>query len=790
MLIAGIPSFFWFTHGIWISGDFLIPLNPSISKFIQDFGYAWNYVVNDLGGPYIWLPRFPYRIFFVLLNQLGFDLTTSERLYFYLTYTLPGLSMYYLVKTLFGKYPICKQRITAITSGLVYMYNPFLFVTFAYLPYGLMPLFLALLIKGIKDSSNIRYVIAFAIVATLINITFPTAGILILAIILAIGFTAYLFVLKEVQRFFFSASIFFISSSLFLFLLNAWWILPYLEQYSVFSTQLAITPVLRFVYRNAILIELLRWLGWWPYYTEYYPYTYAYRDNPFLVIVSILPMIFASYTLLLKNQKKEVVFLFLLIVFGLFMAKGPNPPFGELVDYLLANVPLMKFLRETPKFMLIVTLAISILIGVACSDFYFRLKKYSPSLSSLALISFLLLLIINAFPVISGQILFRINDPKNVSVVVPKDYFIVSNLIKDTDGNNYTTLSFPCTPAYIRYEWGHAGSNILPEIFETPLIYGLSITTSNPHLKEVISEPESYTKLLSLINVKYIIVDKTITSVSNSRTLHVINSLVKNPDVSLLFNSSYLMLFKIKSPTPRIYIAKCILFSPNLKSAELTINFLNLSLPVIFDSKEAIRLPENLNIPIYIVVNASSGITELSSQGKFRKYEISSPVSSNFAAYWMKAESMAYIGNFFLSRGNNSIYVTSNSVESGLLIFVLIGQRYLSYDYHSSIKLISPTEYVLNTEISSQTSVFLVFSNVYDQLWELSVNGTATTFRRYHYKTLLETNVWIISPVSEKMSARIYYKPQLRLQFGLYISLFGSLVFLTCYSRLSSFKKK
>jgi hypothetical protein len=794
LLVAGLPSFFWFTHGIWIYGDFLIPLNPSISKFIQNFGYTWNCVVIDLGGPYLWLPRFPYYGFFVLMNEFGLNLSISERFYFYFTYTLPGLTMYYLARTLFDKDPISVQRFIAITSGLIYMYNPFLFVTFANLPYGLAPFLLGLLIKGIKNSDNLRYIIGFSIVATLTNVYFPTAGMLVLSIILIVAFTIYLFISKEVQLF--SVFLFFISSSTLLFLLNAWWILPYFEQSNVFFEQLIATPIPWFVYRNAILRELLRWLGWWPYYTEYYPYTYVYKDNFFFVILSTLPIIFASCSIFLRYKKTEVTFLLSLITLGLFMAKGPNPPFGEITANLLVNIPLMKFLRETPKFMLIVTIAMSLLIGITFSELYFRMRehikwKYNSFLSLLGLIFLLLLIMIDAFPVISGKMLFRVNDPLNVSITIPKEYWIVSKIIKDNDNDSYATLYFPPIPAYVQYKWGHAGANILPEIFESPLIYGQqSAYTSNSYLKEVISNPEYYIRLLSLINVKYIIIDRSVSSINDSYVNFVTKSLTSNPDVCLMNNFSHLLLFKIKSPLQRIYMAKSILLSSDPKSAELVINSLNLTLPVIFDMREAIHLPENLfNIPIYIVINVSDPTYRFFSQEEFKKFYVISPISSTFSVCSIGSNGVINVGNFYLFRGNNSIYISGGSIKDNhLIVFKSINQHYSNYSMDLLIKFASPTEYVLRMNASSTYNTFLVFSNSYDSSWAISSEANLSVFQ--HYRTSLGTNAWAISVAPRETIVKIYYRPQYKLYLGLFIGLVGTPIFLACYLFLNKSKKK
>lgn len=166
LLIAllGLAPLIWFRGQPLINGaDFALSLDP-VNKFIRHT-YAWN--DHQFAG---WdhtpsIPGlFPFLAFFAFFSYLGVSVMHAERLWFALSFILPGLSMYYLTATL------DKRRVTRLASAIFYMFNPYVIVhwhdgrVFMLLAYGILPALLGMYIKGLsKRGKSIKYAMGIAL---------------------------------------------------------------------------------------------------------------------------------------------------------------------------------------------------------------------------------------------------------------------------------------------------------------------------------------------------------------------------------------------------------------------------------------------------------------------------------------------------------------------------------------------------------------------------------------------------------------------------------------------------
>ncbi|MFH1833015.1 MAG: hypothetical protein ABH816_02500 [Candidatus Levyibacteriota bacterium] len=85
-----------------------------------------------------------------------------------------------------------------------------------------------------------------------------------------------------------------------------------------------------------------------------------------LPVLAYLGLLFIK-TKALKNAKqyaehRRILFFALLGLVGAFLAKGANPPFGEINTWLFTNVPFLYFFRDSTKFYLLTMLSYSVLI--------------------------------------------------------------------------------------------------------------------------------------------------------------------------------------------------------------------------------------------------------------------------------------------------------------------------------------------------------------------------------------------------------------------------------------------
>ncbi|GFP19355.1 hypothetical protein HKBW3S03_00860 [Candidatus Hakubella thermalkaliphila] len=156
-LLLGLLSLTWFKGDFLINtGDLGFPLDR-ISHFIQSL-YIWNGSVG-LGSmnPQALAGALPLRLFLAITEIVGFSVVVAEKITYYLSFTLSGLSMYFLTSTLIkGE----ERRIASLISGIFYMMNFYVMtwvLPFFMLTWTFLPLILALFIKGLRERRGFRY---------------------------------------------------------------------------------------------------------------------------------------------------------------------------------------------------------------------------------------------------------------------------------------------------------------------------------------------------------------------------------------------------------------------------------------------------------------------------------------------------------------------------------------------------------------------------------------------------------------------------------------------------------
>jgi hypothetical protein len=186
----------------------------------------------------------------------------------------------------------------------------------------------------------------------------------------------------------------------------------------------------------------------------------------------ILPLIAFSSLLFVKN--KNILYFALISLFGIFLAKGANPPFGEINSWFFSHVPGMSMFRDPTKWYVLIVLGYSILIPYSLKE----ISKYFKFIPILFAIYFLFL--IN--PIFAYLKLHQ----------VPQEYVQLKNFL-----NNQNTFSRTLwIPQWQRYGYF---SNTHPAIGR----YEIFDTYNN---KKMVGELKNDQELLSELSVKYVIV--------------------------------------------------------------------------------------------------------------------------------------------------------------------------------------------------------------------------------------------------------------------------------------------
>lgn len=161
-----------------------------------------------------------------------------------------------------------------------------------------------------------------------------------------------------------------------------------------------------------------------------------------------LPILAYSSLFFIKKQKNILLFASLGLI-GTFLAKGANPPFGQIYEWAFTHLAGFIMFRDPTKWYLLIALSYSILIPFSIEQIYlwlssklkaqssspqFKIKKNLPNVFLIFFISYLLFLIRPAW---SGQLGGTFKEH-----IVPNDYIKLKNLLS-SDKAFYRTLWLP-----------------------------------------------------------------------------------------------------------------------------------------------------------------------------------------------------------------------------------------------------------------------------------------------------------------------------------------------------------
>lgn len=502
----------WFIHPKIIGGDWPF-FHPEFLSEFHFFPSSWfSYEGNGLGGPAIsyGLDSYLHLSVSIFVNTLHIPWEITYKVFFFgLFIVLSTISSAYLGKTIFPK----AHSWTIFLSAFIFCTNTYILMVVGggqmgvALAYSLVPLVLAKFIKTIQDEDGTREQRTFltqdTIIAALllavqtlfdVRITFLTMGAVFLYFILNLKS-------RDVSKGNLTTIIYSCFSILIIpiiltILLHSFWLLPIL----VFRS----TPVQQLVwdYGSTGLFQFLSFADFshtlgllhpnWP--EDIFGKTYFMKPE-FL----LLPMIaFSSLIFMKKNNQrhldKNILFFALLGLLGAFLAKGMNPPFGQINSFIYQNIPGFAIFRDPTKWYIFIAIAYAILIPFSIlrvgdlleSQIKSPIRKYIQFSSFLIVFGFLLFLI---SPALLGKLngTFKSNE-------VPNEYIKLKDFLY-MKPEFFRTLWIPRRQRYNFF------SSIHPAVEATELFHA---TTSAQIIARLRSGNTQ--KYLEDLAIKYIIV--------------------------------------------------------------------------------------------------------------------------------------------------------------------------------------------------------------------------------------------------------------------------------------------
>lgn len=520
--ILGIP---FILVGVWFKGGYLLGASEdglifyNLSRYFHQAQYTWM-EYPGLGSPSVTLVAGKPTYFFLsFLQNLGIPGFLLQAGVMYFLIISAGIGVYLLVCELFPKLP--KKYV--LLSIFFYWFNPVALYTILsrsllnyFFFYSAIPIASYLYIKGLRMRKYL-WVYGLNLSLFIYSYIFSYVAFAILLWFWLLLITAYF--TRFYRDKFFAVKYFFLNIALFI-ICNCWWILPmfflnisggaressqsFLQQTNLDTlTALSqnsgnLSGIFKLINASSISPNSLNWAK------LYY--------SPILFMIQYF-LIGATLFFIIKKRKEPVVlFMGSLLLTVIFLAKGNNPPFGEIYQIFFKKIPILQIFRNPfEKFGFLLSLTVSMLLG---PSIYFLTEKFK---NNFRLISYVLVLLCLCgylgFPLYSGLALTNTFPPTNnysigYQVKVPDYYKDLYDWLS-SKGNNFRYIGFPLAPEGITYKWekGYTGLELPVSLFDSKAIL---LNTTTPFFNQIIPQMErallsgkDFSLLSNLVNAKY-----------------------------------------------------------------------------------------------------------------------------------------------------------------------------------------------------------------------------------------------------------------------------------------------
>jgi len=424
-----------------------------------------------------------------LFSFLGLSLVNTQKLTFIFWFTLPGITMYAFLKSL---YPKKEDSILRLSGSSFYMMNHYLLQAWTiaertkFSIVAALPLLILFIINVLyRKKSILQNSILFSFTLFFLNggAGIPLYGGLAVALV---GCLIGIFYMRQESFWglFKRTLMFFMLSGAFMIIINAYWIFPYVESFTQNYTNRVVASggengAAKWsweISKNASYINLLRLQGLPEWYENPdHPYSNSMLNNPFLVFISIVTaiiMLIGVFPYRGESRERRLFkYSFLvIIVLAIPFSAGSHPPFGKIYDWLLQNLPGFSIFR-TPiyKFGMALWFSYACLVALGLKQIVdFFINRYTTERFKISLVSFLIFIIGLSFynyPFFTG-IFFDWSKNYSTMVKVPPYVFQMKDYLED---NNFSTrtLSIPevnSYTSYVAYDWGYFSLSSVPEM--------------------------------------------------------------------------------------------------------------------------------------------------------------------------------------------------------------------------------------------------------------------------------------------------------------------------------------
>lgn len=525
VLLATFLVVIWYRDGLIMGTAEDNLLFYDVSHFLSESQFAWM-EHPGLGRVTINLTAArPTYEALTFLHKAGVQNFLIQAIVLWLILVSAGLGVYLTVKEFFPKL----QDKYILLSVLFYWFNPLSlvdvwnrFLSNYLFSFGLLPIATYLFVRGL---SRKNYFWAFVLVLVLpiygFAFTYLAFDILLW---MYLSFITFLFTLTRWRL---TARLFYIKFfllTLFLFLVtNCWWIgqVFSLNLYkNIYSSVLNfnasdnlstlealsgkmgnLSDIFRFINASFINERSLLWVK-------------ILNSFPFMVLQYLI-IIVVLYSIVRYIKNRSVFVLGALVLISIFLAKGTNPPFGDLYKYLFSKILLLQVFRNPfEKASFILSLSVSLLVGFSLSHLTSEMPRKLGGLIYIGFLGFIIL--IWGFPFYTGLVFTSPEPPANdykigYKVQVPAYYKTADQWLSNHEGN-FRFVGFPLGGEGITYNWvkGYAGVELSSAFFANPgILYSTAVPYFNtlvPAIQQTLMSGGDFIGLADALNARFFFV--------------------------------------------------------------------------------------------------------------------------------------------------------------------------------------------------------------------------------------------------------------------------------------------
>ena len=488
IILLGLTPLLWFHSDFIINSEDMV-LHPDLEEWRNIF-YVWNEQVS-VGTNYILtVPAVIFQTITALPQILGATAVQSQRILFVIWFTLPGLTMYWMMRE-FVRGP--GSRAGALMAVGLYMFNLYqipMWVGFSIAnlcAYATLPAVLVLVRRVWQEKRLFSgWGLALALVLLIASGAAINPPLMLVLILFMVGYFANLFITEgavpkgktrgHLFKFLFGLSLVIVS-------VQSFWIIPFLGQFLLnlslvdlakTAETIESTGWLKGISTNTGLLNVLRMQADWTWYQgwmePYTTYAGAYRTN---IIINLFAWIPCTLAVIGAYWGKGTYRKFFGWATGasLLLSMGANGFIMEpIYTWLVENIPLFWIIRSPwYKFGIITALGFAYLGGLGTAVLYERTKRFLTIEGRPAKVSVVILLflanLVYTYPLVLGK-MFPLPHERTVlpsrHADVPEYVWQASRWI-DAQKEFSRIITLPESTSWI-YPWGFAGS--MPAVFQ------------------------------------------------------------------------------------------------------------------------------------------------------------------------------------------------------------------------------------------------------------------------------------------------------------------------------------